>query len=324
MRISSQTEESMPFSHRILVVEDNPEAAKILCTVLRNTGYEADVAFDGKEALEKIRRDRPDLVLLDVVIPEVEGFDVCRIVKSDAEISNTAIIFLTVRSSPVEISEGFKLGADDYVTKPYERDVVLARVRKALRIKRLHDSLETENQELRDLTYTDVDTGLRNKRFLFERLQEEVERAQRYSFSLHCVAIAVDNFDQCVSDLGPDEARDLLAEIGMLIKRNTRSFDVASRFESETFVIILPHTPYEEAMAYAEKIRQEVGDLEGFGLYPAATATVSIGVTGCENGLPFECDGLLETAFSLLDDAIEAGGNRTHGCAMPPCNPKVS
>jgi len=287
---------------RVLIVDDEKAEVDILVEAVEDEGYRTAGAYNGEEALAIARKGDVDLVLLDVVMPGKNGYEICEELKSDDRTRDISVIFVTVKGAVEEVSGGLDLGAHDYITKPYNIPIVMARVRAALRAKSLQDRLKQENIELRDLTYTDELTGLRNSRYFRERLSEEVQRCTRYGFPLSCLALEVDEYKEVDRQFGRAPEKDIIGEVGMVLKTNSRSFDVVSRDEGSRFWALLPHTPLEDALAYAEKLRSQIEETLFF--YPSAPSKVSVSIGVCSfSGDELEEEELLNGATEALAEA---------------------
>ncbi|MCA1801518.1 MAG: hybrid sensor histidine kinase/response regulator [Rhodothermaceae bacterium] len=132
----------------ILIVDDIPRNLQVLGNILNNEGYETAVATNGKEALATINKAKPDLILLDIMMPEMDGYEVCSQIKSNPDNKDIAVIFLTGKSDSDEIVKGFSLGASDYITKPFQKSELMARVKTQLEIKAYRDTIEEQNEQL--------------------------------------------------------------------------------------------------------------------------------------------------------------------------------
>jgi two-component system, sensor histidine kinase and response regulator len=132
----------------ILIVDDIPRNLQVLGNILKNEGYETAVATNGKEALASINKAKPDLILLDIMMPEMDGYEVCSQIKSNPDNKDIAVIFLTGKSDSDEIVKGFSLGASDYITKPFQKSELMARVKTQLEIKAYRDTIEEQNEQL--------------------------------------------------------------------------------------------------------------------------------------------------------------------------------
>lgn len=289
-------------SFRVCVADDNREEAFLLCEGLKINGYDAVSVHNGYDAITKCTEEDIDLLLLDIGLPDIEGYDVCKLLKENPATRDISIIFVTARGDSHDVAQGFALGAVDYIPKPYNLPFVMVSVESAMRTKQLPNPMNIsqeliyEAQELlHDTVYTDQLTGLRNRRFFMERLQEEVERARRYGFALSCVIIDVDELRPLDSDLGTASLDDLLVEIAMAMRDNSRNFDILARYESSVFSAALPHAPLEDAVGYANKIRERLSKLT-FG-EPPTKALLTFGIVSCSNSNS-------ECAESMLCEAM--------------------
>jgi len=297
---------------RVLIVDDEKDEVDILVEAVEDEGYRTAAAYNGQEALDIARKGDVDLVLLDVMMPGKSGYEVCEELKSDDRTRDISVIFVTAKVAVEDVSGGLDLGAHDYITKPYNIPITMARVRAALRAKSLQDRLQQENIELRDLTYTDELTGLRNARYFHERLSEEVQRCTRYDFPLSCLVLEVDEYKEVGNQFGRAPEDDIIGEVGMVLKTNSRSFDVVSRDEDSRFWALLPHTPLDDALSYAEKLRSQIEETLFF--YPSAPSkvSVSIGVSSF-SGAELEEEQLLNGATEALAQAKSSSEKRVVG-----------
>lgn len=270
--------------YRVCVVDDCPDTAQILCEGLGRNDYEAVAIHTGTEALEKCRHGGIDLVLLDVCLPDVNGYDVCRQIKEDPQTRDIVVIFVTAKGSHEDIVQGFRLGAADYITKPYNLPMVMVRVDAAMRMKEMQDKLRQQDEMLQDTAYTDALTGLRNRRYLLERLQEEVEKAHRYNYPVSCLIFDLDEVRAVDDELGAAPLDDLLAEVAMSLRNYSRMFDILARYDGTLFAAVLPHTPLDQAVGYADKIMREVGSTTFSDPSFPTQARLSIGIACCRNG----------------------------------------
>lgn len=278
-----------------------------MCEGLRLHNYEAVAVHTGTEALDACANGGVDLVLLDVCLPDISGYEVCQRLKQDVATREISIIFVTVKGSPQEVAKGFSLGASDYICKPYNLPMVMVRVDAAMREKRRQDRLRLEHELLLEETYTDHLTGLRNRRYLLERLQEEVEKAHRYNYPVSCVIFDVDDVRPVDEELGPVSMDDLLAEIGMTIRNYSRTYDVLARYDGTMFAAILPHVPLEDARHYAVKIMNEVGSTTYSDPNFPTEASVSVGIVACQNGSAQGAEYVLGEAMRGLLQAKSLG-----------------
>ncbi len=170
----------------IVVADDERLMREHLVSLLRSNGYVVEAFEDGQALVERIGRGGVDLVLLDVLMPRLSGLEACRIIKSLSQENFVPVVLLTVRADTQSRVDGLRIGADDYVAKPFDERELLARVEAMLRIKKLHDHVAKARAKLEQLSVHDELTGLYNYRYLHTRLGEEFKRAERYHDPLAC------------------------------------------------------------------------------------------------------------------------------------------
>ncbi len=253
--------ESAPstIKHRILVVDDDNAIIRQIEAMLADGDYIVETARDGVEAIERVRADPPDLMLLDVMMPKMNGLEVCRIVKSLSSESFVPIILLTVKSDIESKVTGLKLGADDYLAKPFNPLELLARVDSMLRIKALQDKINSKRKDLEKLSLTDDLTGLYNHRAMQKRLRDEFRRAQRYNEPLSIIMIDADHFKKVNDRHGHQFGDFVLNELAQIIQRCVREIDIVARYGGEEFLVILPQTHFSGSLMVADRIWRTIG-----------------------------------------------------------------
>jgi diguanylate cyclase (GGDEF)-like protein len=251
--------------NRILVVDDVPVNVQLLTTYLTSVGYEVFTARDGEEALEKVTATQPDLVLLDVMMPKLNGFEVCERVKSDPTTRIIPVIMVTALNEIEDKIKATESGADDFVSKPFNKLELLTRVKSLLRIKQLHDELrakvkelELARERLRQLAITDGLTGLYNHRYLKEHLEQELLRANRHQLRVSVAMLDIDHFKKFNDTYGHPAGDAILRTLGRLLKDNIRKIDLAARYGGEEFCLVLVETSKTAAVIAAEKVRRIV------------------------------------------------------------------
>lgn len=242
---------------RILVVEDSHAQAELIGEVLRREGYDVAFAPDGGSAIRKVRASPPDLVLLDMVLPDRSGAEVLRIIKALPD-QFIPVILISVKGELEARVKGLQMGAEDYLAKPFHDAEILARVGAMLRIKTLQDDLRTARDRLDKLSVTDGLTGIPNHRHFQEQLRKEWGRAQRYQSPLSLIMIDIDRFkainDRYLHPFG-DKVLKGTAEV---IRHSLRDPDVCARYGGEEFAVILPNTNLQGAAKVADRIRDGV------------------------------------------------------------------
>jgi two-component system cell cycle response regulator len=306
---------------RILVVDDSRTQLDWLVKVLEREGYLVTAATDGKDAIKKVRLEPPDLVLLDMILPDMDGLEVLRIVKARREDQFIPVIILSVKSDLDSKVAGLRIGADDFLAKPFAEAEILARCAAMLRIKHLQERLQDMQRKLEEQSITDGLTGLKNRRFFDERLHEEFRRAQRYGDYLSLIMIDLDHFKQ-VNDLHGHPAGDaVLREAAALMRASIRDPDICSRYGGEEFAVILPKTHMSGALAVAERVWRELGTKE-YAIPPSGSAphgaedaartvsiTASLGIAFYPSKDITSSELLLRYADQALYEAKKAGRN---------------
>lgn len=250
---------------KILVVDDVAVNVQLLTTYLSSVGYNVIAARDGQEALEKIPECSPDLILLDVMMPKFNGFEVCERIKNDEATRIIPVIMVTALNEIEDKIRATEAGADDFVSKPFNKLELLTRVKSLLRIKELHDQLnakvkelEQAKERLRQLAITDGLTGLYNHRYLKEHLEQELYRASRHLSEVSAVMIDIDHFKKYNDTYGHPAGDALLSAVARLLKENIRKIDIAARYGGEEFCLVLAETNKAAAVVVAEKMRRLV------------------------------------------------------------------
>jgi two-component system, cell cycle response regulator len=242
----------------ILVVDDNPDNLEIISTRLRFRGYDVAVAERGEEAIAKVHEVDPDLILLDIMMPDMDGYEVARRIRRKKDLAYIPIIVVTARDSTEDKVTGLDAGADDYLTKPINFPELEARVRSMLRIKRLQDQLEEKNRELEQLSIRDGLTGLYNHRHLHELLAEEYERSRRTGEPVSVVMLDLDRFKEVNDTYGHQAGDRVLEELADILRESAREIDRLGRYGGEEFMAILPDSDPEAGLAFAERVREMV------------------------------------------------------------------
>lgn len=293
----------------ILVVDDTPANIHILVEALREE-YDVMVAIRGARALELARAEtQPDLILLDMMMPGMDGHEVCRQLKYDDRTRNIPIIFVTADTSPASEQLSFELGAVDYVTKPFSLPVVKARVRTHVTLKQRTDMLER-------LAKLDGLTGIANRRRFDELLQMEWQRCARKQMPLSALIADVDHFKLYNDTYGHGAGDKCLRGFGRLLEAMaTRPGDLAARYGGEEFAVLLPFTPYEGAAYVAENLRKQTAEwcVDSSPENTSRRITISVGFATVIPHSSGDPANLLRVADEMLYEAKHAGRNCTRG-----------
>ena len=294
---------------RILIVDDMPTNIRILGEALR-LEYAVSVATNGEQALAALAGDTPpDLVLLDVMMPGMDGFEVCRRLKDDPATRDVPVIFVTSLDEPVDEERGLSLGAVDYIAKPFSVPVVLVRVRN-------HLELSRKSRMLERLALLDGLTEVANRRGLDEALDREWRRASREKSSLGVIMCDIDHFKAYNDNYGHGAGDGCLRQVAQALSQAlSRPGDFLGRYGGEEFLALLPGTGVEAAKEVAEKLRRAVFEQNLPHAHSSAAdrVTLSLGVAALAPGQDDEPERLLEAADQALYRAKQAGRNRVAG-----------
>ncbi|MBS1169314.1 MAG: response regulator receiver modulated diguanylate cyclase [Burkholderiaceae bacterium] len=298
-----------PSKPSVMIVDDTPANIRVLAESLRRD-YRIRVATSGKEALDLIAHvGPPDLLLLDVMMPEMDGYEICRRLKSETETRNIPVIFVTARADAADEEFGLKLGAVDYIVKPFHLPIVTARVRNHIALKQKTDLLES-------LAMLDGLTGIPNRRRFNQTLAEEWLRARRDGEPLSLLILDIDHFKEYNDHFGHAGGDLCLTKVAeALAHAVNRAGDLVARYGGEEFVALLPDTDASGAREVAARLRETV---ESLALpHPlsrtASHVTISVGFASLAPGDGGSTEMLLKLADKMLYRAKEQGKNRICG-----------
>ena len=312
----------IPNPNRILVIDDEPAIHKLVIARLKPEGIEIACEADGERGIERALAESPDLILLDVGLPNLDGFEVCKRLKQNAATRNIPIIFLTGETTTEAKVRGLDMGAIDYITKPFEQVELRARVRAGLRTKRLQDILEQRS-------FLDGLTGLWNRPYLDRRVEAELNVACRYGRPLSLLMADIDHFKTVNDTYGHLFGDIVLQSVAADLRASARRSDIVARFGGEEFAILLMDTPLAAAMFVGERLRTSVESRRFEADGKSATVTASLGLA-CTDNLPGELtpERLIEAADQALFASKDAGRNCIHmaddGCIVPVELPAAS
>jgi two-component system, cell cycle response regulator len=294
---------------KILLIDEDLESVTNVKARLQCEDLEIISATTGKSGLDRARIERPDLILLDVNIPGMSGFEVCGALKDDADLSLIPVIFLTGAANRANKVKGLDIGAVDFVTKPFDAFELRARVRAALRSKRLQDML---------IRFARIDplTELWNRRELMDRLRQEWTRCERYGTTFACIMVDVDHFKGVNDTHGHAAGDQALQKVARVLAAETRESDITARYGGEEFVIIMPNQDALEAVHLAERCRKGIESIDHRVKGKPVSVTASFGVSDSDDMVSAES--VLHAADAALYRAKRSGRNRVEQAPGAP------
>lgn len=298
---TTPTTKSLP---TLLLVDDSPAIHRLLAVKLKNEGIDFVAAYSGEEALGIAEDVKPALVLLDINMPDLDGYETLHRFKANPETHNIPIIMLSGSDDSAAKVRCFELGAMDYVTKPFQVAELRARIANAIRITKLMELLEQRAS-------LDALTGLGNRAYFDQRLEEEIQKAARSKDPLSLIICDLDHFKKLNDGFGHPAGDAVLETYANVLREQLRTYDVPCRYGGEEFGIILPGTTQEEGANICERIRAAL-EAEEWIKYPGMKATSSFGVCSASaDGTPTPA-AWIEAADTALYSAKHNGRNCVH------------
>jgi diguanylate cyclase (GGDEF)-like protein len=294
---------------RVLMVEDSRLSLEVYAQRLERRGYTVASAVSAEEARVRLDEGQPDIVLLDVFMPKVSGFEFLRELRSAPRTSTTPVILISALSDTKHIVEGLELGANDYVTKPIVMPILTARMEALLRSQELVRRLEVQTELLSKLAAFDDLTGAYNRRSMFHHLEAELSRCKRYGRSVSVLMVDIDHFKRVNDSHGHLVGDQALRSIAQIMQAELRAMDLMCRYGGEEFCAILPETNHAGATRAAERLRSAVErtPIEHEAL--KLSLTVSVGGASWSNPGSNEVPDLLARADEALLEAKRGGRN---------------
>jgi diguanylate cyclase (GGDEF)-like protein len=336
---------SFPFEKdNILIVDDKLDNLRVLSTILTEEGYQVRKALNGQMALIACQTKQPNLILLDINMPEMNGYEVCERLKANPETSNIPVIFISVLDGVTDKIKGINLGAVDYITKPFQFQELVARIENQLTIQRLRTelsstnqklvqqnalllleierrtkaeiALQEANQKLHELVWSDSLTQIANRRYLDDYLQREWQRAAREKISLSLLLCDIDYFKSYNDTYGHLAGDACLKRVAQAIDSTVRRpADLVARYGGEEFAVVLPNTSFEGAVRVAENIKSYFEKIKIY--HPASGVskylTLSIGIATSIPSHHFSPETLLANSDRALYAAKLRGRNEYCG-----------
>lgn len=286
----------------VLIVDDNRTNSTFCEKLLSRSGYETAVCSSGEEAMDFMGKNTPDLILLDIVMPGIDGFQFCDQLKRTPRLKDTPVIFLSAMNDETSIINGFKCGGVDFITRPFRAQELIARTRTHIELKKAKEKLLT-------MAVTDELTGLFNRRYFMNRLNQEFERVKRYESIFTFIMIDIDYFKRINDTHGHLAGDCVLRNAADIMKKSLRLSDTVGRIGGEEFAILLPETEIEYGVEIAERLRKKIDESELDFECKSLKLTISAGISDSDSG-DLTVDAVLNRADMALYSAKEDGRNR--------------
>ncbi|MEW9123897.1 MAG: diguanylate cyclase [Thermotaleaceae bacterium] len=288
---------------KILVVDDNANNRRLLVDILEDEDYTVFTAENGLQVLEMSQKLKPDIILLDIMMPGLDGFGVCSSLKSEPLTKDIPIIMVTAKTDSRDIKSSLELGAFDYIKKPIDEIEVIARVQSALRFK------NHENQ-LREMAMKDGLTGIYNRSLLMELLEKEMIKGERMENPIAFVMLDIDHFKSINDTYGHMVGDMVLKKMAVHLNEVARKSDIVGRYGGEEFSIILPNVDREDAYQICERLRKAIENLEFITEKGRFHITVSFGVYVKNKDEAITHEEMVKRADEALYRAKNNGRNR--------------
>lgn len=310
-----------PAQFLIMVVDDTAANLELMGRILRGAGYRTTFAISGQQAVERLDTLMPDLILLDWMMPAMNGIQVCQTLQGNPKHRQIPVVFLTARQDRESCVQAFETGAVDYITKPFHRLELLARVRTHLRLKDMSDRLQASLHAVEHLARTDALTGILNRRSLFEFAEQQFQRSQRYGHPFAVIIFDIDHFKAVNDEYGHLMGDRVLKAVTAMVQTQIRTLDCFGRYGGEEFVLVLPDSDHEAGGILSDRLRKNFANLHIDPIERRITA--SFGVAAYEPQ-----DDHIDTLFNRADQALyhakQAGRNCSFVCSGGTLSPQFN
>lgn len=301
---------------RVLVCEHSHTQARLLRRFLQEAGYSVDIVNSGEDALQHLRTTNPDIFITGIELDDINGVELCWIIKTTPEIGHVYTMILTASKDTTRTIESLDAGADDFVTKPFEKSELQARLRAASRIIRMQKTL-------RNLAEKDSLTGAFNRRKFMAEITGECQRFDRTRKAFHVIMMDIDHFKTINDSYGHHVGDEALIATVNCLHTTTRPYDTVGRLGGEEFAILLPHTDHDASVALAERLRRDIAKIRINTDQGDLSFTASFGISCVVDG-PNYPDDLLNRADQCLYEAKETGRNRViSACNRTAAAPEI-
>ncbi|WP_139903710.1 diguanylate cyclase [Clostridium thermarum] len=287
---------------RVLIADDSKLNIAMITDILHSEGYEVFSVMSGSEVFDAVKNIKPDIILLDVIMPGMDGFSVCRELKNDYDLKNIPVIMVTARKETTYLKTALEIGAFDYIRKPVDSLEVIARIQSALRYKEYQDKLE-------EMAMKDGLTGLYNHALIIDLLTKEYSKQNRQGGPIAFAMLDIDYFKKVNDTYGHLKGNEVLKGVADIIQSSIRDSDIAGRYGGEEFSLIFSQLSADKVFAVCERIRRRIG-LQSFNLDgETINITISIGVCYKPIGVDISRNEMIQIADEALYEAKHSGRN---------------
>lgn len=295
---------------QVLVVDDSVVSRKLVENTLSNGPYTLLFAKDGREALELFAQHLPHLVITDWMMPDISGVELCRKIREEYQGSYTYIILLTSVTEKESVVQGLSAGADDYLTKPFHSDELLARIGVGRRITQLNREIAAKNMLLEEIAHTDPLTGLPNRRAIEMWADRQLKGAERHGYPMWVVLADLDAFKPVNDTYGHEAGDRVLRRFAEVLRANTRAADICGRMGGDEFIHVASHAEKENVERVVGRLREQIAAQEFVFGGKSVSVTASFGAAVCQGNPTPEFGALVAAADEALYAAKRAGGNQ--------------
>jgi diguanylate cyclase (GGDEF)-like protein len=295
---------------KVLVADDSAVSRKLVEHALSEKHHSLIFAKSGRETLKLFGENHPALVIVDWIMPDLTGIEVCQHIRSRPHASYTYIILLTGKSEKESVVEGLAAGADDYLTKPFHQEELIARVGVGRRIIELQQEIEAKNILLKELALTDALTCLPNRRAIEDWATRQLSGAARYGFSFWVALADLDHFKTVNDTYGHDAGDTVLKAFSEILRTNSRQSDICGRIGGEEFLLVLTHATEDNAKVVIDRVRKQLEATKFNFDGNILTVTASFGLAGFVGTQVPDFNRLVAQADSALYSAKRQGRNR--------------
>jgi two-component system chemotaxis response regulator CheY len=295
---------------QVLVVDDSPFSRKLVEHAIEGDSYSLLLAENGNEAVRLFKEHRPAVVITDWMLPDSSGPELCERIRAESTDSYTYIILLTSMTEKEDIVKGLSSGADDYLTKPFDRGELLARIGVGRRTIELHREIDAKNKLLEEMAHTDPLTGLPNRRAIEEWAARQLRGAARHGFAVWVAHADLDNFKSINDSYGHDAGDQVLQKFGEVLRESTRASDISGRMGGDEFLLVMTHLDEKSTRLTVERLRGQFAALKfSFG-GDTVSVTASFGIAGFQGTEPPEFSKLVRQADKALYTGKRGGRNQ--------------